>query len=187
MERTDLILLALSDIERPIVGTTRLQKLIFLIEKESNVKIEGEDFGFRAHLFGPASDKIYDDINFLENLRYIEKAGNEIIDKEWDINNIESFDADVFLSGEVSGSMGNATLPIDSDYSDENEDDLRIYKITDKGLAYLHKKGLDSSLEGKSIKQIVKRYSKNSLLGLLQYVYSKYEDYTSNSIIKDKI
>ncbi len=184
MERIDILLLTVSDVDHPIVGTTRLQKILFLIEKESNVKIDGEDFDFKAHLFGPASDKIYDDLNFLENLGYIEKSGGEETTNKLDINNIESYDANSFLSGSNVESFDNDDPFIENE---NNEDDLKIYKITKKGLIYLQKKGLDTSIEGRTIKQIVKKYSKNSLLGLLQYVYAKYEEYTSNSIIKDKI
>ena len=185
MERTDILLLAVSDTENPIVGTTRLQKVLFLIEKESNVKIEGETFEFKPHLFGPVSYKIYDDISFLENLGYIEKNMSQDTISELDINKIESYDANSFLTGSASGSFENDDSLIESENS--SEDDLKVYKITKKGLEYLNNKGIDSTLEGNSIKQIVKKYSKNSLLGLLQYVYAKYEDYTSNSIIKDNI
>ena len=77
MRRTDILLELLAapgvkGSDAPIVGTTRLQKLLFLLEQEEGIKVtEGDDFDFTAYKFGPVSKEIYDDLIKLENLDFI--------------------------------------------------------------------------------------------------------------------
>ena len=52
-------------------GITRLQKLLFLLEKEEHVIPSGEGFTFEAYKAGPYSSRLYDDLEFLENLGLI--------------------------------------------------------------------------------------------------------------------
>src|SRR5438093_786170 len=57
----------------PIQGTTRLQKLLFLMEHEAKLKpTKGDDFNFSAWKFGPVSKELYDDLEKLENLGLLE-------------------------------------------------------------------------------------------------------------------
>ncbi len=57
----------------PIQGTTRLQKLLFLMEHEAKLKpTKGDDFAFAAWKFGPVSKELYDDLEKLENLGFLE-------------------------------------------------------------------------------------------------------------------
>ena len=57
----------------PIQGTTRLQKLLFLMEHEAKLKpTKGDDFDFTAWKFGPVSKELYDDLEKLENLGFLE-------------------------------------------------------------------------------------------------------------------
>jgi hypothetical protein len=199
MERPDVLLLLLFDKNKPIVGTTRIQKLTFLVEKETDIKIL-EDFDFRAYLFGPASDKVYDDLNFLENLGYLEKSGKSSSIIELKIEEIERYKPEMFLSDKNKSEIDIEEAPMEniaygeSDFEDGKEiktiktpidtDDQITYRITEKGLKYLTDKQLLKSEEGKKIQTISKKYSSKSLLGLLQYVYSTYPDYTDQSVIK---
>ena len=53
----------------PVQGTTRLQKLLFLMEHEARIKpTKGKDFDFTPWKFGPVSKELYDDLEKLENL-----------------------------------------------------------------------------------------------------------------------
>ena len=199
MERPEVLLSLLFDKSRPIIGTTRIQKLVFLVEQETKVKI-ADGFDFKAYLFGPASEKIYDDLNFLENLGYIEKSGQTGVMNELSIDNIENYNSDMFLSNRSS----NDTLDDNDTYdniayreveNDQNKtvkipidsDDHISYRITDKGLNYLKERDLLTSEEGKAVQNITKKYSSKSLLNILQYVYSNYPDFAVQSIIKDRI
>ncbi len=195
MERTDVILLLLADISQPVVGTTRLQKLLFLIEHETNLNIEGERFDFKPYLYGPASNKIYDDLNFLENLGYIERSGEEQFIKNLNLNDIENYNAEMFLSSHKTQNVSNNTDNIENELDNEidkienelDKDDLTVYRLTEKGMNYLKERELSITKEKKSVQKILSTYGKKSLINLLQYVYSKYPEYTVESTIKDKL
>ena len=59
-----------------IQGTTRLQKLLFLLEHEGKlVPNSGEGFEFTAWKFGPVSKELYDDLEKLENLGLLQSEG----------------------------------------------------------------------------------------------------------------
>src|ERR1700737_2224795 len=75
--RRDIVMLLLGvdpsgEIAEGIGGMTRLQKLLFLLEKEEGLKPSGDGFSFVEYKAGPYSSKLYDDLEFLENLGLIE-------------------------------------------------------------------------------------------------------------------
>ena len=55
-----------------IGGMTRLQKLLFLLWKEANIEEVDRGFEFKAYKAGPYSRKLYDELELLENLGYIQ-------------------------------------------------------------------------------------------------------------------
>src|SRR6266496_4475488 len=76
--RRDLLLLLLGidgpkAVSEGLGGVTRLQKLLFLLEQEEKIVPSGEGFTFEAYKAGPYSPKLYDDLEFLENLGLIGK------------------------------------------------------------------------------------------------------------------
>src|SRR6266436_3719947 len=71
-----LLLIGLGDTDnRGLGGITRIQKLIYLLEAEENIRPEGDGFKFVPYKAGPYSPRIYDDLEFLENLDFIRRAG----------------------------------------------------------------------------------------------------------------
>src|SRR5712692_7309921 len=75
--RRDLVLLLIGTDAKgspadEVGGITRLQKFLFLLEQEGGISPSAEGFDFRAYKAGPYSSKLYDDIEFLENLGYLE-------------------------------------------------------------------------------------------------------------------
>src|SRR2546423_741600 len=52
-------------------GLTRLQKYLFLLEQEGKVTPVGDGFEFVPYKAGPYSARLYDDLEFLENLGLI--------------------------------------------------------------------------------------------------------------------
>jgi len=184
MERKDIILVLLESNKKPIVGTTRLQKLLFLIEKEKKVIPEVEEFDFEPYKFGPASKELYDDLDFLENIGFLTKAKNNEVLKDLDIDKIEEYNANLFLSSDVST---NESF-IDYNDIDENKiNDSIVYKITDAGIDYLNKNNFLSGDDHDKIQEVSKRFNNYSITSLLQYVYRKFPEYTSESEIKDDI
>ncbi len=70
---TDLILALLyaggtkRERDEEIIGNTRLDKLVFLLEQETSLKKYLTDFKFDAYNFGPYSSEVFDSIQALIN------------------------------------------------------------------------------------------------------------------------
>ena len=81
MKKTDLVILTLhAGGGRPVVGITRLVKLVFLFQAEAPAGGRraplGGPFDFVAHRYGPFAPDIYDEIGFLESVGMAEADGN---------------------------------------------------------------------------------------------------------------
>lgn len=156
-------------------GITRLQKLLFLLEKEMGITAKNDQFHFEAYKAGPYSSKVYDDLEYLENLGFLR---GEIVGESTDEESLEleklNFDD---LIEEKS----------ESNYADAYVE--RNFSLTDKGRnkieQLLEKNEYQPFLEG--IRKIKSKYGNYSLSDLLFYVYTKYPEMTSNSEIKDKV
>lgn len=176
--REEIILKILSDYDQPIVGDTKIQKLVFLVTKESaDAKPIANEFEFYAHNYGPFSKVLSDDIDFLVGLGYISSSDTP---KSEDItlDNIDNISADDLLSDE------SINDDYDEDCEEEDDKEIVVYRITDKGKAYLKEKGL---LVPNSIDRVVLKYSQMSLTDILYYVYTQYPEYTVESEIKESV
>ncbi len=72
--RTDVVFILFHH-ARSIHGITKLQKLLFLVEEETEFFKEYGDelaFEFTAHKMGPFSQHVYEEIRFLQQLKAIE-------------------------------------------------------------------------------------------------------------------
>lgn len=79
--RKDLLLLVLAaDAGAPVVGVTRLQKYMYVLQEHRGWgRRLTTSYDFEPYDFGPFDDQLYADLDFLENLGLIEKsrAGEE--------------------------------------------------------------------------------------------------------------
>ncbi|MDD2524326.1 MAG: hypothetical protein PHT81_05730 [Endomicrobiaceae bacterium] len=179
-ERQEIILKTLSDSNYPIIGNTKIQKLVFLVSKESiDAESVASEFNFYAHKYGPFSKVLSDDIDFLVGLGYLYSSDTP---KSEDItlDNIDDISADDLLSDESpSDEYDNVNCE-----EDDTEKGNVIYKITDKGLNYLKEKNL---LTQNTIDGVVKKYAQMSLTDILYYVYNQYPEYTGESEIKERV
>jgi uncharacterized protein YwgA len=155
----------------PIQGTTRLQKLLFLMEHEAKLKpTVGSDFDFTPWKFGPVSKELYDDLDKLENLGLLESEPvSEPSKTELDEYGF-SFDD---LMGEE-----------ESQSRDSFEE--KRYGLSEKGLKWVRERGLHSETFEK-IRKIKEKYGALSLQDLLHYVYTKFPDMTTASEIRGKV
>jgi len=199
MTKTDILLMLLfADNKAPIVGTTRLQKLLFLTEHENKIICEDESFDFEAYKFGPVSKTLYDDIDFLVNIGFLEKTGEDSSISTYSLDELDNIDAknlieksdeddDLESEEDDEAKQKEATDAEKVENEKATEDDLVVYKITDKGIVYLRENNLIGSKEATEIDSIKKRYGKKPLIELLRYVYMKYPEYTTDSDIKDQL
>ena len=167
-----------SNISIGINGITRLQKFLFLLEKEDYIQKDKVGYNFVPYKAGPYSPTLYDDLEFLENIGLIKAETSGVATEE------EAADMD-FTFEEIMN---------DEDFSDvqiKNPDlyDEKRFSLTPDGLAKVQ-----SLLESKDYKPIVdcirkikSKFGNYSLSDLLYYVYTKYPDMTTESEIKDHI
>lgn len=156
----------------PIQGTTRLQKLLFLMEHEAKLKpTKGDDFDFTAWKFGPVSKELYDDLEKLDNLGLLESEPvSEPSKTELDEYGL-SFDD---LMGE------------EETQSSRDSFEEKRYRLSEKGLKWVRERELHTTAFDK-IRKIKEKYGALSLQDLLHYVYTKFPDMTTASEIKGKV
>jgi hypothetical protein len=186
MERRDIILLLLKSSagnEGGITGTTRLQKSLFLVEKEGLVKPTDEQFDFIPYKYGPASKRLYDDLEFLTNLELITRSDQKAFEIEAEPKDIDELSAEELLTDQEEASDS----PQNEDGTPENAPgDSVVYRLTDKGMTYLRDNTLLDTKESQAVESIKRKYSHYALTELLSYIYSKYPDYIVESEIRDR-
>ena len=165
------------DITGEIGGITRLQKLIFLLEKEYGIQSKDDRFEFTAYKAGPYSSNLYDDLEFLENIGHLKsEIVGEAVQEE--VTEIDALNFEDLISAESDLGVGFADNYLE-----------RSFKLTDQGREKVKELMQDQTygtiFEG--IRRIKSKYGNYSLQDILYYVYSKYPEMTTESQIKDKV
>jgi len=156
----------------PIVGKTRLVKMVFLFEKEIRRKFnldaqidESAMPEFEANNFGPFSAKIYEDLEFLVDMGLVDVAGSgeeELLEDEK-----QEYEYWQATSGPFQES----------------------FCLTDLGKEFV-KSRLKSRLsdsQWKIMDDFKKRCTSAPLKALLKYVYTRYPEMTKKSSIRDEV
>jgi len=155
-------------------GMTRLQKYLFLLEKEANLKPSGDGFGFEPYKAGPYSAKLYDDLEFLENIGLLESesTGSATAPERAELEKL-TFDD---LMGESA---------------EESEDAFgeRRFRLTPAGVERVRKLLAEGTLNpvADGVKKLKARYGGYSLSDLLYHVYTKYPEMAEESEIRDHV
>ena len=188
--RRDLLLLLIGldngDAREGLGGITRIQKLLYLLESEESIRPYGEGFKFEPYKAGPYSPRIYDDLEFLENLDYIRRSAED-----------ERFEgATAPEKAEVDLSFEQLMGPEDllASGSDEIAPTADSYEESRFYLTETGKRRMEELLEDKKyrpfvdgIRKVKSRFSKYSLNDLLYYVYTRHPSMTTESEIKEKV
>lgn len=164
-----------------VAGITRLQKLLFLFEREFEPKSEilSAHFAFEPYKAGPYSSKMYDELEFLENLGLIE---SEVIGQttEAEAEEIDKLNFEDLISSEEPN---NTPRSMSDSYVERN------FKLTEAGkskIEELVKSGeYEPFIDG--IRKVKSKFGKISLNDLLYYVYTNYPEMTVESEIKDRV
>lgn len=170
-----------------IGGITRLQKLLFLLWKEAGIQEVESGFEFRPYKAGPYSRKLYDELEWLENLGLIKSEVQG-----------EATEAEAVELEELSFEqlMGDDAHPFQDDVSRSEAStadtfEERRFTLTNKGLKVVEslaaKPGSKPFTDG--IRRIKSKFANYSLQDLLYHVYTKYEaeGWTSESEIRDNV
>jgi len=187
INRRDVVLLMLGTrargTEEGLNGITRLQKFLYLLEVEEGAGNTPGPFEFVPYKAGPYSSKLYDDLEFLENVGLLasEPSGEAT----------EAEAAEVELSFEelIGDDSANTTSSIDGGLVSPDAYEERVFRLTDAGKArvqqLLKSKEYEPVVAG--IRRVKSRFGTYSLNDLLYYVYTKHPEMTTESEIKDKI
>jgi uncharacterized protein len=169
LDREDVILLILEASERILgrnwfSGITRLEKLLYLLERETGFEGIGDFFRFEAHNFGPFSKEVYEAIEFLVSCELI-----EVREK-------------AFTS--VYSSSDEAKLLAET--SDESEVTEKQFQLTPNGrkVAGIMRSAVKQRrpTDVEAIDEIVRKYGTRPLTQLIRYVYRQYPAMTVKSI-----
>ena len=164
----------------PIVGKTRITKMMYIFEQEMKSKFsnleDGELFEFFAYNYGPYSKELMENIAFFESISFIDAEEtdelmipDEIEDMLSDLNDSVGYGAEILLE--------EVDIP----------NQIR-YKLTDRGRMYFEDKILNelSEEQQKLLINFKRKINSLSLDQILSYVYNKYPDSTEKSVIKEK-
>lgn len=170
-----------------IGGITRLQKLLFLLWKEQGIEQVNDKFEFKQYKAGPYSRALYDELELLENLGYVqsevqgEATEAEAVElDELSFEQLMGDDATPFL-----GDTARATARTADTFEE------RRYALTEKGLKAV--KDLISRPDAQpftdGIRRVKSKFADYSLQDLLYHVYTRYEKdgWTSESEIRDQV
>ena len=164
----------------PIVGRTRLVKMLFLFKEElldefrRGTEITDESFyEFFPWRYGPFSREVYDDLNFFMLRGFVESSQTteDTLPEslaEWDL----------WLSGS-SGEVGDGDLV---DYGEEE------FRLTERGAKFaeaLHQRL--SAAQRRSLQVFKRRMVKTPLRSILKYVYKNYPREIVESDIREEV
>jgi uncharacterized protein YwgA len=148
-------------------GITRLEKLIFLMEKETPLGEKlTEEPEFEPYNFGPFSKRVYQAVAVLSAAGLVTDSGDLSFSSE----------EDSWESDEIIGERADSTYR------------TRDITLTDRGRDYYEviaaELSPDSIIEARNLKE---KFGNIPLRQLIRYVYTQYPSYTSKSIIRDQV
>lgn len=154
-----------------IHGITRLEKLVFLLERETDsYKWLEQKADFVPYNFGPFSEKVYQAVDTLAAAGIIEDSLTMAAD-----------DSDMWEQRENIG--------LDTGAGDSITNTTRNFRLTDdRGQRYyqiLAKELPPNAL--REISVLKQNFAFLPLRKLIRYVYQKYDDFTTKSIIRKEI
>jgi hypothetical protein len=164
----------------PIVGRTRLVKMLFLFKSEvlphfmRGTEIDEKNFyQFFPWDFGPFSTQVYDDLTFFILSEFIESAPT---------------DEESLPESAAEWEKWMAQSGVSQQLDEVNPYEEEEFKLTPKGAEFT--KRLYDALS-KSQQQLLKefkaRLSRAPLRAILKYVYTRYEEMTDRSKITGEI
>jgi len=164
-------------------GITRLQKYIFLLEKEGSLTLSDEGFDFVPYKKGPYSSQLYDDLEFLENLGLLESQITSVATDD-EAEEMEALTFDFLMGDEGKAKASEEGLAATEDAYEE-----RRFRLTKKGRERVERLLNDQAFSAvvDSVRRVKSRFVNHSLNDLLYYVYTHYPEMTTESDIRGKV
>lgn len=163
----------------PIEGTTRIQKMFFIFEKEILPCLKKKDYEppeFFAYNYGPYSKSLSDNLRFFVNLGYIQESTLEFTKPDTAVQE-EIFDESDWLFEDLD--LEKEKEPV-REYA---------YTLTNLGINYVEQNLLNlySDEDKKVLQEFKNKVISMPLSGIIDYVYHKYKDMTTKSLIRDRV
>jgi hypothetical protein len=195
VNRSDVEVLLLFGNENVIVGSTKMQKLAFLVQREAAKEgLQVPDALFLPYKYGPYSQELCDDIDSLIAAGYLESSGQGSVSiPEHRIADISLLEASDFLpESSLNSDLAEDANPDTMDEAEVadqslSEDDSTIYRLTQDGRKYAEQVAAREPELMRVVETVKARHGFKTLSELLRYVYSKYPDYTTESEIRDQV
>jgi len=154
----------------PVTGRTRLQKMLFLLAKEHRIdRAVAGFYEFTPYRFGPFNARIYDDIEFLENVGLVceETTSGQVPLPEA----VEAKEAYAGALAETDVEEGG------SPYTEAR------YQLTQTGRDFVEENIWPSlpAQTREAFLRVKRLYNRAPLAALLRHVYRNYREYTEKS------
>ena len=166
-------------VNEPIVGRTKLTKMVFLFEKEIKKtfftdKLSVKLPDFEPYNFGPFSKELFDDLSFFLSIGLIATEETLIPISSAEKNEIEIGSDDDWVNASFDES--------------ENEEVEMKYSLSQQGINYVKENVWSeySDLQKSNLKKYKAQINTISLDALLRYVYNKYPESAKNSLVINK-
>lgn len=166
-------------VNEPIAGRTRLVKMLFLFRQEAlshfkkGTELSEENFyRFFPWNFGPFSSDVYRDLEFFTLRGFVASSASEEealpeSAAEWDrwMSDLDAQDVET------------------DEYEEEN------FQLTSAGATFVQKRlwSLLSDAQRGFLRQFKNRTARVPLRALLRYVYEKYPDFITKSVIREEV
>ena len=165
------------NINEPIVGRTKITKTIFLFEKEvypsfkKDIEVSVPDF--KPYNYGPFSNELFEDLNFLLSIGLIESSDTLI-----PVSNADRFESKIDINDDWTDASFFLDVP----------DVEQSYTLSKQGIKYVEEKVWIclSDEQRRVLQKFKKQINSISLDSLLNYVYTKYPDSAEKSLIADR-
>jgi hypothetical protein len=146
-------------------GITRLEKLVFLLERETPIgRWLTEAADFRSHKFGPFSSKIYRAVDTLAAYALLNDSARDAdsTEDQWESVNVLGVNVNPYTT--------------------------RTFELTPRGRQYYDALIKELPPEAKDVLRKFKdRFAGLPLRRLVRYVYERYPEFTDRSEIRDDI
>ncbi len=167
LDKEDVLLLLLfsmsgEEAKESVASITRVEKMMYLLQEETEFSSKLQDrFEYKPWKFGPFSKGIYESLDLLFSLDLLDIEVREL-------NYIEYTERDVLTGME-----------------EEEPVVEKIFSLTDRGRRVAEKlKSLILEKDWEEFINLRRRFEEVPLTALIQYVYRKYPETTSESVLE---
>lgn len=168
--------------QAPILGAVRLTKMMFIFDKEisKRLKNDGVDLtnppDFFAYNYGPFSKDVYEQIELFRSIGFVDV---EDMNASEEMAEVDDWEEAPFIDETIAQEKSH--LNKDGKYYKYTLTALGIAYVETNIIAILTQDQIDFLSEFK------RKIMNLSPRAILKYVYTKYPEYTSKSVIKDEV